>query len=231
MARKKIKVDLIENQPKTKRIKKYNFKLGELFSLKNFQGFPEVLSPNLITARFLASWLYYNNGLYLNKTVIDMGCGSGIQGITSALNGAKKVIFSDVSEAAIKNTIKNIDTYKIREKSIVLEGDLFEKVRNKADVIVFNHPFFADKLEKGKISRSLADREGLIHVFLRNAKNHLKKNGLIIMPYDECAGPANHPKIQGEKHGYEVSLRFKEKIDSIVKKGDFSYNTIYELRP
>lgn len=226
----RLKVELIGNQPKNNKTKRYNFKVGELFSLKNFESFPGVLSPNLITSRFLASWLYYNNGLYLDKYVIDMGCGSGIQGITAALNGAKIVTFTDISKTAVENTARNIQINKINQKSRVFQGDLFEKIEGEFDLIIFNHPFFADYLDKDSISKSLVDKEGLIHRFFNNAKKHLKKNGIIIMPYDECAGSTNHPRVQGEKNGYKVILRFKEKIDSVIKKGEFSYNTIYELR-
>lgn len=230
MTKRKINIRLISNQPKANKIKKYTFKVGEFLHLKNFQSFPNVLSPNLITSRFLASWLYYNNGLYLNKIVIDMGCGSGIQGIVALLKGAGKVIFTDISDVAVANTLKNINICKIKGNYLVLHGNLFEKVKNKADVIIFNHPFFNDELKKDKLSRALTNKERLIHIFLKDAKKYLKKDGVIIMPYDECAGAINHPKVQGEKYGYKITLRFKEKIDSVIKKGDFSYNTIYELR-
>lgn len=228
---KKIDVNLITNQPKAKKIHKYDIKVGELCTLKNFQGYPDVLSPNLITARFLANYLYANNAIYLNKTVIDMGCGSGIQGITTALNGAKKVTFSDISPIAFLNTNANIKQNKLTRKTKVVQGNLFEKVKTKADLIIFNHPFFEDKLPENIFSKALADSKGgLINIFLEEAKKHLKKNGRIIMPYDTCAGNKNCPKIQGKKHGYEVTLRFKHKIDSIIKKGAFSHNVIYELK-
>ncbi len=228
---KKIDLNLITNQLRDDKIHKYNLNLGELCTLKNFQEYPGVLSPNLITARFLANYLFSNNALYLNKIVIDMGCGSGIQGITAVLNGAKKVIFSDISELAVRNTIANIKQYGLSQKTKVFHGNLFEKIKTKVDVIIFNHPFFEDKLIEGTISKSLADSKGgLINIFLEDAKKYLRKNGRIIMPYDSCAGKKNCPKVQGEKHGYEVNLRFKHKVDSIVKKGAFSYNLIYELK-
>ena len=228
---KKININLITNQPKENKIHEYNLKIDKLFYLKKFQSYPGVLSPNLITAKLLAKYLYRNNKLYLNKTVIDMGCGSGIQGITTALNGAKEVFFSDISKPAIKNTIANIKQNKLSKKTKVFQGNLFEKIKIKADLIIFNHPFFEDKLPKNTISASLADSNGgLINIFLENAKSHLKKNAKIIMPYDFSAGNKNSPKTQGQKHDYKVALRSKYKIDSIIKKGNFSYNLIYELK-
>jgi len=56
-------------------------------------------------SQLLADNLQVKNG----DIVLDMGCGSGIQGITASLK-AKKVLSVDINPAAVKATAKNAET-------------------------------------------------------------------------------------------------------------------------
>ncbi len=67
--------------------------LAEGYVLHGFVVHPEVLRPEVMTSEYLASYLFSNNSLYRSKVAIDMGCGSGIQGVVMGLNGAKEVLF------------------------------------------------------------------------------------------------------------------------------------------
>ena len=68
------------------------------------------MRPEKMTSLILAKWLTNNKEVYQDKDVLDMGCGSGIQGIVMGINGAKRIIFSDLSHSAIENTKENIET-------------------------------------------------------------------------------------------------------------------------
>lgn len=200
------------------------------FLLENFAVYPEVLRPEKMSALLFAGWLFFNNNLYKDKTVIDMGCGSGIQGITAGLCGASKIIFSDISRPAAKNTEENIKKFNLAEKSKVFVGDLFENVPSaKANVIIFNHPFFSD-LPKG-FSKNLTtmimiDGGELINRFFDEAKNFLSEDGCIVMPFFHLAGTVNNPSIVGPKHGYKVEESCRIKTAQGLQKGEIS---VYKL--
>ena len=77
------------------------------------------------------------------KSVIDLGCGSGILGITAAVLGAESVTMIDIDPLAVKASNINVNL-NVKEnpdataKITVTEGNLFEKADLKADIIVAN---------------------------------------------------------------------------------------------
>jgi methylase of polypeptide subunit release factors len=183
-----------------------------------------------MSAMQLAQWLCLNNCLYKGKSVIDIGSGTGIQGIVMSMCGAKNVICSDVSKDAIANTKLNVKNYKLLNKIKVVESDLLNNIRvQKFDVIVFNHPFFSDGSMREQLNADFAmlERGSLIHRFFEDAKKFLKKDTVIVMPYFHVAGPINDPAIQAPKHGYDVIERYSMNVISGLQKGPVS---IYEIR-
>ncbi len=188
-----------------------------------------VMRPEIMTSLFLARWLYANQPLYAGKRTLDMGCGCGIQGIVMGLHGAAYVEFSDISPEAIANTKENISQYGLPGKAKAVISDLFERLAEKFDVIVFNHPFFegVEKPSDG-VAGTMVPQAGLIHRFLEEAKGHLSAGGGIIMPYYHLAGAENDPALQGPKHGYAVSRVFGMDVEEeSIQLGQIS---IYALR-
>lgn len=219
----------VVHQLKVHRHKKYkiDIKLAEDYVLRGFIVEPTVLRPEVMTALHLARYLFFNNGLYMGQRVIDMGCGSGIQGIVMALRGAEHVIFSDISSVAVKNTRENIKKLRLSARSTVLQGDLFKKVRGKAKVIVFNHPFFPARPEaENPFTRAILDPGELIHRFFKEARRHLETRATIVMPYFHLAGPVNDPSRQALKHGYKVTKKFSAIVKSGIQRGKIS---IFEI--
>lgn len=204
-----------------------NFDLGKIH-LEDFIVDRYVFNPEKPVTRNLTKWMDDNKDLYQGKTVFDIGCGSGILGIVMALNGAMRVVFSDLSPSAIENTKKNVRKFKVGHKSVIVQGDLFVNNLDKADVIVFNHPFFLDYIiEDLLLEKPKFEKHVLIHRFLTDAKAHLKKEGCIIMPYLHLAGRGNDPGIQATKHGYVVEKVFRENIP--ITKGKVGPMSIYKL--
>lgn len=71
------------------------------------------------------------------NTVLDVGCGSGILGITASLLGAKKVIMTDIDECAIVATEHNMKLNGITNGTVLLKN-LLDDNTVKGDVIACN---------------------------------------------------------------------------------------------
>ena len=208
---------------------KIDMPIYEDFILCGFSIHESVLRPEKMTSLRFARWLFFNNGLYENKVVIDMGCGAGILGGVAGLMGAKRIIFTDISQKAYENTKENIKIFNLQGKSELVKGDLFENIKEKADVIIFNHPFFSDLSFEEYVSKTKIDENKgeLMHRFLEDAKKHLKEKGVIVMNFFKLAGEVSDPEIQAPKHNYEVRKRFDFNIKTGIQRGRV---TICELR-
>lgn len=77
---------------------------------------------------------------YLTKedVVIDVGCGSGVLSIASALLGAKEVHAFDLDDVAVKSTGDNVGLNNLNNKIEVKQNNLLDQVNIKANVIVSN---------------------------------------------------------------------------------------------
>jgi ribosomal protein L11 methyltransferase len=70
--------------------------------------------------------------------VLDVGTGSGILAIVAAKLGANKVIAVDLDPLAVKVAKENVIQNKVETLVEVLEGNLLDKVKTKADLVVAN---------------------------------------------------------------------------------------------
>lgn len=73
-----------------------------------------------------------------DSTVFDVGCGSGILGITAAKLNAKSVVCVDIDEVSCKVSRENADMNKVHDKLDIRCGNLLDVVSDKADVIIAN---------------------------------------------------------------------------------------------
>lgn len=195
--------------------------------LSRFAVHPNVMRPELMSSRWLAEYLAERAPIFAQKSVIDMGCGCGIQGLVTALKGAKKVSFSDVSAAAVRNTRENAERSGMLAKSEIFQADLFDKLSQPAEIVVFNHPFFADDpIPDIPVSAAMLDSGKLIQRFFAEAKRYCTER--IVMPFFHLAGGTNDPGVQGPKSGWIIDKRTKLAANAGLQLGQFS---IYELTP
>jgi len=110
-------------------------------------------------------------------SVIDIGSGSGIQAQAALKSGAKSVLATDIDPVSIKH-LKSLGLP-------VIKSNLFEKVKDKFDLIIFNPPYLPQDLREPKKSQ-LATTGGIagdeiILKFLKQAKSHLNPKGTILI--------------------------------------------------
>ncbi|MCT4598779.1 MAG: 50S ribosomal protein L11 methyltransferase [Vallitalea sp.] len=103
-----------------------------------------------------------NKYLSNDDTVIDVGCGSGILGITAAKLGSKKVTCIDLDKNAVKASKENVITNEVQDKVEVFHGDLLERTDMKSNIVVAN---------------IIAD---VIILLAEGVKEHLLPNGIFI---------------------------------------------------
>lgn len=106
-----------------------------------------------------ALWKVYMDGNIKNKNITDLGCGTGIFGIGALLLGAKRVIFVDADEDALKVAKKN-KAYAEKIAGNKLNADFLNKdavaYKGKSDVVVQNPPFGVKKPHIDKLFLSIA---------------------------------------------------------------------------
>lgn len=101
---------------------------------------------------------------YVKKSdvVLDVGCGSGILGITASKLGAKEVIMTDIDECAVTATEHNMELNGVKNCKVYLKN-LLDDNSVKGDVIVCN---------------IMAE---VLIAFAPKIGDNLKENGVIIL--------------------------------------------------
>lgn len=69
---------------------------------------------------------------------IDVGCGSGILGISAVKLGAQKAYLTDVDPVAVKSAEHNAQLNGVYEKCVVAHADLLENTQVQGDVVLAN---------------------------------------------------------------------------------------------
>lgn len=73
-----------------------------------------------------------------NDFVVDVGTGSGVLSIGSALLGADRVHALDLDEVAVKSAQENVELNHVSDVVEVYHGNLLDTVKEPADVVVAN---------------------------------------------------------------------------------------------
>ena len=114
-----------------------------------------------------------------NLRFLEIGAGSGIHLQTALNSGIKKenIFSSDIDKKSVSHC--NLLGFHC------IHSDLFENIRNKYDIIIFNPPYLPEDSNEPKNSRknTTAGKKGneIIIRFLQQARNYLNKNGKIFL--------------------------------------------------
>jgi len=111
------------------------------------------------------------------KRVLDVGCGTGIQMEAALGVGASKVIGVDIDKESIEFC---------RENGLnVVEGDLFENLDGRFDLIVFNPPYLPfderEGVESGKTTSGGMKGDEIIIRFIGSVGEYLNEGGVILL--------------------------------------------------
>ena len=134
--------------------------------------------------------------------VLDIGCGSGILGITALKLGAKTCVGVDFDNNAIKTARENAKINGVKDKIVFKEGNLLDVVSGKYDVIVAN--IVADAIIE--LSKATADYLNPDGIFIAS--------GIIRQRYDEVKA-----HLIGQNYSI-INELFMEEWVAVAVKGD-----------
>lgn len=173
---------LIEGQP-----------LQYVMGYVNFYGNRFEIDKRVLIPRFETEELVENTINYINKyfkepiDLIDLGCGSGVIGITIEKKvSTNSVDLIDISEDALEVAHKNCE--KLNSKANLIKSDFFSNINKKYDVIISNPPYIMEDEEIEPIVRNnephqalYAGEQGLdcYKKILKDINNHCKEKCLI----------------------------------------------------
>ena len=185
--------------------------LGEWsFYGRTFKVNPHVLIPRADTEILIEKALSKINAHDLYE-ILDLGCGTGIIGITIALERPlSKVTLIDQSEYAIQNTKQNETLHQVTNV-MIQKSDWFSALdQTRFDVILSNPPYLEDNdphlsqgLEDEPLDALVSGPTGIeaIQYIIENAKNHIKPSGWLFIEHGY--NQAIILKDLFEKNGYQ----------------------------
>jgi len=166
----------------------------------------------------LASWVQTAN----TKTVLDIGCGSGLLSIMLAQRiSDANILGVEIDANSAKDCHVNIENAPWNERLKVLHIDIRDyNPKEKFDLIISNPPFFANSLLPPEDARARArhDSELRLDDLLNSVSRLLDREGVfaIVFPYlreEELLSEA-------KKHSLFPSrvLHTKNKPDAVLKR-------------
>jgi release factor glutamine methyltransferase len=185
--------------------------LGEWsFYGRTFKVNPHVLIPRADTEILIEKALSKINAHDLYE-ILDLGCGTGIIGITIALERPlSNVTLIDQSEHAIQNTKENQTLHQVTNV-MIQKSDWFSTLdQTRFDVILSNPPYLEDNdphlsqgLKDEPLDALVSGPTGIeaIQYIIENAKNHIKPSGWLFIEHGY--NQAIILKDLFEKNGYQ----------------------------
>jgi putative methylase len=150
---------------------------------------PEVAAEIL----YIAAYIYDD---IIDKTVIDLGCGTGRLAIGAALLGAREAVGIDIDKVAVRLAQRNAEKLGVTEKTFWITAEI-DAIHGAFNTVLQNPPFGVQKRR--------ADRKFI--------KKSLELGDKIYSLHK--SGERNREFIKRfiEKHGGKVTGMFPMKID------------------
>lgn len=177
----------------------------------NFYGNKFVVDERVLIPRFETEELVENTIKYIKKLftepvdIIDLGCGSGVIGITLEKKVSTKTVdLIDISKDALE--VAKINCEKLNSKCNLIQSDMFKNVEKKYDVIISNPPY----IKENEIIEDIV-KENEPHLAL-----YAGKDGLDC--YKKILETVNEYKKEKCLIAFEIGYQQAEDIKRLVDK-------------
>ena len=159
----------------------------------NFYGNKFYIDERVLIPRFETEELVENTIQYINQyfkepvDIIDLGCGSGVIGISLEKKVSTRTVdLIDISKDAL--AVANINKEQLQSNVNLIESDFFQNIDKKYDVIISNPPYISTKEEIEEIVKNnepelalYAGEQGLdcYEKIIKELNNHMKYRCLV----------------------------------------------------
>ena len=152
-----------------------------------------VVYPNVFSPKYFFDTEFFAKELPVQKEedFLEIGPGTGTVSVFALINGAKHVTAIDINPAAVENTKENAKLNDVEDKITVLQGDIYSPLSedDKFDTIFWNTPFGYVEEDVSILEKAVFDPEyKSTKKFIFEAKNHLKKNGRLLIGFSTTLG-------------------------------------------
>ena len=122
--------------------------ISSLQSLETFSSPKDYLEQYQTPPSIAGEMIHYisNNYSLNNYSIADLGCGTGILGISAALCGCKNVFLFDIDEEALDIAKNNIEQLELEDNIQIIQMDVNQlrqcnKLNKYFDLVITNPPF------------------------------------------------------------------------------------------
>ncbi len=171
------------------------------------------LEQYTIPADVAATMLYvaaYTYNDIIDKTVLDLGCGTGRLALGAALLGSKQVVGVDIDKTAIRMTFENSVKIKLKNKVQCIAADI-DAVHGRFDTVLQNPPFGVQKRKADRkfLEKALEVGNNIysLHKGLDKDKSFIKKlkaSGSNLVPVP----PLPFLRRVIERHGGKIKVAY-----------------------
>lgn len=182
----------------------YKLQNNETIRLNIPENIYEPREDSLLLAAALEKILESKN----TKSVLEIGCGSGLLSIIAAKRGCD-VLAADINPAAVECAKRNAELNNVKIKSAL--SNLFENVEGIFNLVIFNPPYLPE--EQTEDSRTWAGGKNLeiITRFIKEAKRHLEINAKLLIVISSLSNP-EAVLNQFSDNGFKAEITAEQKI-------------------
>ncbi|MCI1273700.1 MAG: peptide chain release factor N(5)-glutamine methyltransferase [Clostridiaceae bacterium] len=169
--------------------------IQHIIGFASFMGEDFIVNPSVLIPRDETEILVKQAVDIINKNnlkmALDIGTGSGCIACMIAKHTDCQILGIDISLEALNTALDNASRLNLFNKAIFRKSNLFEKIKEKFDIIISNPPYIP-KSEKEKLQKEVQfdpetalfteDEKGLEYYqkISKEAPQHLNKNGYLL---------------------------------------------------
>jgi len=154
-------------------------------------------------------------------TVLDLGTGTGIQGIFAAQK-ARSVLAVDINPKAVRCARLNAIRNNVKDTIKLKTSDLFSNIQGKYNLIIFDPPFRWFKPRDMLEMAALDENYKTLKNFFKNVRNYLAEKGRILLVFSE-SGDLKFLEQLIKNHNFKKEIMAKKKTNNW-------YYFVYRLR-